>query len=330
MADQTSKTTITDLLERLSTLYSNLYDLEKRYAQHERISAPIEWYNQLHEVRKQIDGLEADLRQLETEPLPSDLVDTIREAHYGRAQAEIVQIELLQQIHQRKLAELEKRKDMHGPSAAPLGMLRSIDSERQAIADLMARLGRAQSQLSEFATSPASEGSTTLPPKLLTVTLVTPNGERYATTVESELLVAQLQAAFLIEWQRPASKALTRYTLHAAVNAPALEPALSLAEAGVDDGTKLYWVEEALAIDSPIGLVVEGPGGGRYTASVLLNTVIHQLSDAFMATLNRSGEATVELFTGVNHQYRRLRQDATLYDERIGEGAQLRILPATS
>ena len=106
-----------------------------------------------------------------------------------------------------------------------------------------------------------------------------------------------------------------------------LSPALTLEEAGLADGATLYLVAEPLPPDAPVGLTVEDAEGQRYVTKVRLDTPVAALGSAFLEMVQGSGRPLVEVASGAG-TYRRLRHEATLYDERVGEGVRLRIRPA--
>jgi hypothetical protein len=160
----------------------------------------------------------------------------------------------------------------------------------------------------------------------LRVTIQTPAGEGFQAETDPEVLVARLQADFLAEWQPPDRGAPVRYTLRTSPGASPLDPSRTLREAGLEDGADLYVVEEQLSPETAVGLMVEGPGGSRYTTAVRLNTEVRKLAEAFLATVGREGSAVVELLSG-RRSPRVLRSEATLYDERVGDGGLLRISP---
>jgi hypothetical protein len=144
------------------------------------------------------------------------------------------------------------------------------------------------------------------------------------------VLLSQLQADFLTEWRSPDEGEYLRYVLKLSPDGPPLDATLSLVEAGVADGAVLHLVREKVLPTSPVGLIVEDQDGHRFVTNVQLNTPIKKLAGAFMNWMGGSGEPCVELLvepTGTR-QYRKLRSEATLYDERIWHGAQLRIKPS--
>jgi len=178
----------------------------------------------------------------------------------------------------------------------------------------------------------------------LRLTIVTPDGARYQTEVDPNTLVAELLASFLTGWQATAPQASVHYSLRLDGVNKDLEPTQSLTEAGLSGGEVLHLVSEALSPSSAVGLVIEGPDGSRYTTALRLDTTVSALAKAFMESLDRPPQARVELLTAVpvdseansdadwnsdlTEQYRLLQPDSTLYDERVRDGAQIRIVPA--
>jgi hypothetical protein len=419
MNDRERQETAAQLLELLVAYRRTLYELERREAMADVLDVPLALRGELVDVRERIDEKEAALLNLAGRDPTDQIARRVREAQVRQAQAEAHHVRALQRIRRRKIAELEKRQAMHGPSQAPLDLVSSLAAEQEALAELDARLRQAQAAQARAADSVPPTVSPTVagtqeepisflallsahfnreelrtlcfeldvdyddlpaqgktakareliayltrrdrladlfqtgarlrpdvpwhrvpgtpeegePPETIALSIVAPDGGRYETEVPPDTLVAEVRVAFLAEWSPQAEReetGPTRHTLRRTVDGRPLDLSQTLAEAGIESGATLYLVRESLAPSSPVGLVVEGPEGERYTAAVRLDTPVQQLAQAFVDMLHVGGEATVEIVSGPGGSTLRrpLRSNATLYDERVSDGAQLRILPS--
>lgn len=176
----------------------------------------------------------------------------------------------------------------------------------------------------------AAEPPAKTAPALLRLSVVAPGGGRFEAEARSDVLLSHLLSDFLLTWEGAQGGGdYVRYELRLGPDSPRLDTTLSLAEAGITDGAVLHLTREQLLPTSPVGIIVEDKDGRRYVTSVQLNTPIKALAGAFMSSLGGSGEAAAELFVAAPDapRYRPLRGDATLYDERVGHGARLRITP---
>lgn len=159
--------------------------------------------------------------------------------------------------------------------------------------------------------------------------VVTDEGKRYETTVRSNSQVAQLIADFVAEWPPTKHGGFVRHSLRLQPDGRSLDNTLTLVEAGITDEMSLYLVEEKVAPTSSVGLIVEDAEGHRFVTNVFMNTPVKRLAAEFMNNIGKPAEQpTVELVgRAAGHGGRRvLRGDNTLYEERIQNGAHLRIL----
>jgi hypothetical protein len=165
--------------------------------------------------------------------------------------------------------------------------------------------------------------------KELHLFLVTEEGKRYETMVRANLPVAQLVTDFLTEWPQPESPTFVRHSLKLEPDGRLLDTTLTLAEAGVSNEMSLYVVEEKILPTSSVGLIVEDAEGHRFVTNVLLDTSVRRLAAEFMNSLGKpSDRPTVELLGRAAGEAarRRLRDESTLYEERVQNGSHLRVL----
>ncbi|HEX5702652.1 MAG TPA: TIR domain-containing protein [Pyrinomonadaceae bacterium] len=178
------------------------------------------------------------------------------------------------------------------------------------------------------ANPPDDHAKTVSPVPDLRLYLMTRQSQRFETTVRANVQIAHLIAEFVHEWPATADPAFVQHRLKLKPDGPPLDNTLTLAEAGISDDMTLYLVEDIILPTSSVGLIVEDDAGHRFVTNVLLDTPVKRLAAEFMSNLGRSaGEPTVELLAraGVpNH--RLLRGDSTLYDERVQNGAHLRVV----
>jgi hypothetical protein len=170
-----------------------------------------------------------------------------------------------------------------------------------------------------------------------TVTIVTPEGERFGADVAADTLVGQLIRAFVGQW-RPAAEGPTRYVLRPeGAERPALGAAVTLQEADVPDGAELWLTAQRLGKDDPVGITIEDERGERFTTAVLLTTTVEELAKRFQAFRAEQegrpvpdGEVVVELVTGPPDapEGRRLRREQTLYEAGVSHDALLQIRSA--
>jgi len=310
---------------------AKLDELARRQAAHGPGAAPLALLHSLDAERRALAGLDGRLRraqaELETSAPPDSAPDGQPAA--GLAEKPTASAAEYRTALRRTLAEQFSREDLRtlcfdlggeyddlpgeGRAAKARELLTHV-ARRDRLADLVA----AAKRLRPDVTWP-------LPPPLRLV-IAAPDGARYETQVTADTLVAQVQSAFLDEWRPPAGE-LIRYTLRRPDDDRPLDPMLTLTEAGVADGATLHLAAELLTPESPVGLTVEDAAGQRYVTAVRLDTPVGVLAQAFVETIGRGGQAVVELAAGPQGR-RRLQPTATLYDERIGDGALLRISTA--
>ncbi len=321
------------LLELLDTHHTNRRELERRAAKHEAFKVPLQLRNDLTEERERIAEVEAELQALAAADPSGMVTRKATEARLRHARAEIDHLHDLLRKRRANTGELARREAGHGPGKAPIGLINCLKAEQEAVEGLEARLSQAQAALEAL----REEQAETVDPERgndeveasssLRLFIATPDGARYETEAPADTLVVRLQSAFLADWQPPEDAGPVRYTLQRDPDEQALSPALTLEEAGLENGATLHLVPEQLSSDAPVGLTVEDAEGNRYVTRVRLDTSIEALGMAFMEMIQSSGRAVVEVARGAGG-YRRLRYDATLYDERVGEGSRLRIRTA--
>ena len=166
-------------------------------------------------------------------------------------------------------------------------------------------------------------------PRELHLFIVTEHGKRYETTVRANLQVAQLVNEFVAEWPPLQSGDFVRHSLRIQPDGRPLDSTLTLVEAGVGDEMSLYLVEEKVLPSSSVGLIVEDDEGHRFVTNVLLTTSVKRLATEFMNNLGRPvQQPTVELLSRSAGKggRRLLRDESTLYEERVQNGAHLRVL----
>lgn len=159
--------------------------------------------------------------------------------------------------------------------------------------------------------------------------VVTENGMRYEAMVRSNLQVAQLIDDFIGEWPPAEHGGFVRHSLKLQPDGRSLDSTLTLAEAGISDGMSLYLIEEKIVPTSSVGLIVEDAEGLRFVTNVFMNTSVKRLATEFLNSIGKpSSQPTVELLGRSVGQggHRVLRGDSTLYEERVQNGARLRIL----
>lgn len=310
------------LLKLVAIYHRTLCELERREADYGALEVPLELRNYIVGVREDIYNTETQLQQLETEDTSGEVERMVKKERLRWLAGEVDHLHKLQNVRSRKIRDLEKRKAMHA-GEAPMALINTLASEQEELEELGRRLRHAEVELAELRQVPVVQE----PPKKLHIFVADPDGTRYETEVSSDVMVAELKSEFLAHWRTGEDTELIRYKLRLESQSYHMEPALTLAESGVLDGAVLYLEKERLYPDSPVGLTIEGPDAGLYVTAVRLGTRVAQLARAFMDSQGSSGKANVELLTGAR-QYRLLRGDATLYDERVGDGAQLRIIPA--
>jgi hypothetical protein len=172
---------------------------------------------------------------------------------------------------------------------------------------------------------PASVPST----RELRLFLVTDDGKRYETIVSSNLQVAQLVDDFVAECPPPEHGGFVRHSLKLQRDGRSLDNTLTLAEAGISNDMSLYLVEEKVVPTSSVGLIVEDAEGHRFVTNVFMNTPVKRLATEFMNNLGKpAAQPTVELLGRLAGQggHRVLRGESTLFEERVQNGARLRIL----
>lgn len=167
-------------------------------------------------------------------------------------------------------------------------------------------------------------------PQTITVRITLPDQARVETDLPADTLVHQLLSALLQEWQPPpAEHTSRRYVLASAPSGPALNPADTLAEAGVRSGTELALLAEPLTPDSPVSLTLEDAQGHHFMTAVTLKTAIRHLAELFLQQTDSPGQGplVVELVGSSpdSAAQRPLSLNASLYDEGVGDDALLRI-----
>ena len=322
------------LLELLDVYHTNRRELERRAARSEVLKLPLALRNDLAEVRGHIAEVEAELRGLEAADPSRAVTRQVAEARLRHAQVELDHVQLLLRKRRANAGELARREAGHGPGQAPLELTNRLRAEQEAVEELEARLRESEAALEALEEERAkiaepgeedeaeAEDSTSL-----RLFIATPDGARYETEAPVDTLVIRLQSVFLADWQPPEDAGPVRYTLRRSPDDRPLSPALTLEEAEFEEGATLHLVPEPLPPDAPVGLTVEDAEGQRYVTRVRLDTLVAALGSAFLEMRHERGQAIVEVASGVG-AYKRLRYDATLYDEQIGEGTRLRIRSA--
>jgi hypothetical protein len=161
-----------------------------------------------------------------------------------------------------------------------------------------------------------------------TVTITTPDSSKYMADVPADMRIDQLLRDFLNQWQSSMAGGTTEsmhFSLHTQdATSLSLDRSSTLREAGLAAKTNLMLVSEALSLDEPISLTVEDSQGKRYATTVLANTVVSQLADAFLRTKSSTGEAVVEWILSET-KTKRLRLDESLHNQGVCDDALLRI-----
>jgi hypothetical protein len=302
-------------------------ELEQRAVRHEAIEVPLPLVNDLEEMRARIAEAKEDLVRLAAADPSGASARLAAEGRRRRAQVEVAHVRDLLRKRRANAAELARREAGHGPGEVPLELANRLSNEQEEVRALEARLRRAEEALAALeAEAPAAPmaGGEEASRRLL---IATPDGAQYEAEVPPDMLLARVRSAFLADWHPPEDAGAVRYALRRDPDGQPLNPALTPAEAGLEDGATLYLCREPLTAGAPVGVTVEDSAGNRYVTRVRLDTPVATLGAAFMAMMQVSGEAVVEMARGAG-AYRRLHREATLYDERVGEGARLRILPA--
>lgn len=205
---------------------------------------------------------------------------------------------------------------------------RHADEELTKIAYEIADLVSAK--IEETASQDEPAPAATQSARELNLFVVTQEGKRYETTVRSNLQVAQLIADFLAEWPLPEGSRFVRHSLKTQPDGRSLDSTLTLAEAGITENMSLFLVEEKILPTSSVGLIVEDDEGHRFVTNVLLETSVKRLAAEFMNNLGKPSERlVVELLERPAGQDRILSDESTLYEERVQNGARLRVLAAS-
>ncbi len=310
-------------LALLAQLRTNLHAFERKAAQKAALQIGFELRNQILQARQERDALLNQLQAEHRRHPQSEQAATLLAAERDDLQAEI---EHLQAIKATRGGNIEHQQAVvAGYGArddAPLKEQNLLKAEEEAVIELDTRLQRAKARLAEL----ELVGHPPPPPQNLDLTLVTPDGARYAAAALSDLMAAQLLGDFLAEWQLPQEPAEpVRYALCPAPDAPPLLPDLTLEQAGVKAGATLWLTVETLTPTAAVGLVVEDAADNAFTAVVSLDTVVGHLAEDFMTQLGEQRQMAVQLLK--KRQPRILNPEKTLFDEKISDGARLRISP---
>ncbi|HEY4389503.1 MAG TPA: toll/interleukin-1 receptor domain-containing protein [Ktedonobacteraceae bacterium] len=161
--------------------------------------------------------------------------------------------------------------------------------------------------------------------KTLRLTITAPDNNKYITDVSADILVDRLLRDFLGQWLMVGNHGPMHFSLCIEdVASHSLNPSSTLREAGLTAGSNLMLVSEALAPNEAISLTVEDDRGDRYVTTVLLNTAVGQLAEAFLRTRDGTGEAVVEWMIS-SRQTKQLRLAESLFSQGVCDGALLRI-----
>jgi hypothetical protein len=158
----------------------------------------------------------------------------------------------------------------------------------------------------------------------------TPNNQKFETEIVSDTLVEKVLQDFLTYWQPPSmGHQLVRYALcHADQPETKLLGAQTLFDAGIRDHSELKICQDKLTPDSAIRLYVANKEGERYETFVKLNTKIQQIATAFFDNQPlKQNDIVVESIEEDPHEEkkRRLNLNASLFEEKIGDNAMLKI-----
>ena len=175
--------TVTQLLEQLAGCERVRRDLERQAVTWEVWEVPIKLGNNLREAQEQVDQIEARL-QTTVDATGAEATRQVEPARRAWLEAEITHIEGLLAVRRGNADRLADRAAAHGPHAEPIKLMNDLKAEQQAVAELEARLARAQRRLAGT----------------LQLEIAAPDGQRYEAEAEMDLLVAQLQADFLAGW----------------------------------------------------------------------------------------------------------------------------------
>jgi TIR domain-containing protein len=164
-------------------------------------------------------------------------------------------------------------------------------------------------------------------PLSMTVTITTPDGDKYTANVPSDVLVDRLLRDFLGQWSSPliGDNGSIHFSL-CTETAPttSLDRSRTLREAVLVPTPNLLLVSEKLAPGAAISLTVEDDQGEYYITTVLLNTVVSRLAEAFLRTQPETGQAVVEwLLPGI--RAKQLRLGESLYSQGVCDDSLLHI-----
>jgi len=132
---------------------------------------------------------------------------------------------------------------------------------------------------------------------MMSLTIKTPDGARYAAHASPDTSVGQLLQTFLSQWLPSAatSQELVDYRLQPdRPNATPLQNYLRLEETEVADEPELLLTARPLDLDSPMALTVEDEQGQRFVTAVSLRTSTRQLAEAFFKDKPGTGEIVAE------------------------------------
>jgi hypothetical protein len=160
---------------------------------------------------------------------------------------------------------------------------------------------------------------------MLHLTITTPDGNKYITDVPADTLVDRLLRDFLSQWPMVGSAGSMHFSLRREDAASlALDPSSTLREVGLAAESNLTLVSEALGPNDAVSLTIEDNRGGHYVTTMLLNTAVGQLANAFLRTRSGTGEAVVEWILS-STQIKQLRLGESLYNQGVCDDALLRI-----
>ena len=152
------------------------------------------------------------------------------------------------------------------------------------------------------------------------VTIIAPDDGKYIADVPADTRIEQLLRDFLGQWQSSivGAKGSMRFQL-STPDAPSLslDYSSTLREAGLAAKTNLTLVSKAIRLDEPICLTVEDNQGNRYVTTVLANTIVSQLADAFLRTKSSMGNAVVEWIVSETNT-KQLQLEESLQSGRVG------------
>ncbi len=166
---------------------------------------------------------------------------------------------------------------------------------------------------------------------MVQVIITTPDG-KYAADVPADVLVDRLLRDFLGQWSSLLVEA--NGPIHFSLcteDAPtrALGRSSTLREAALATTANLTLISERLGPEEAISLTIDDNQGEHYTTTLLLNTVVGRLAEAFLRTQPGTGQVVVEwILPGTDAK--QLKLEESLYNQSVCDDALLRIYRATT